>query len=138
MITGNKMSRLLKQIKLVGIFICTTIFTVGCEKQNVLPVSSNNTITAASVSYLTNATIGAFSAATAATINGNDIIFNYTGAAATAVDVTKMRIYVTLPNNAKLTQPLDGLKDLTNPLPISVMAGNGSIRNYNIKVVKIP
>jgi len=125
-----------KYTKIFGFLICVLALFTGCQDIDQLPDSSDCTITAARAQYLTDATANTYSTAVTGVITDTNITFTYTGAAATSLIINKMRIYVTIPNSAKITPSLTGLKDLTSPLNITVTAGDGTVKNYTISVVK--
>jgi len=121
---------------ILGVLFLAIILLTRCQKLPEVTKSSNCSITAANAAYLTNATTGTFSATNAGVISGTNITFTYTGTAATAVDITKMRLYVTVSNSAVITPSLTGLKDMTTPLTITVTASDGTTQQYTITVVK--
>lgn len=125
-----------KYTTIFGFLFCVLALFTGCQDVDQLADSSDCTITAARAQYLTDAVANTFSTAVTGVITDGNITFTYTGAAATSLIINKMRIYVTIPNSAKITPSLSGLKDLTNPLKITVTAGDGTVKDYTLSVVK--
>ena len=125
-----------KYTTIFGFIFCVLTLFIGCQDIDQLADSSDCTITAARAQYLTSATAGTFSTAVTGVIGDSTVTFTYTGTAATALDITNMRIYVTIPNSAKITPSLTGLKNMTNPLDIKVTAGDGTVKKYTISVIK--
>lgn len=118
--------------------ICLLLLTgciVACQKQDNVVFSADNenvSMTAEIFGNTSTTWAAEFSA------RKDTIYFNvpyYLSTTATAVtDLSKMQLRATLPRGATITPALAGIKDLTSPIQVSIMANNGEKRDYVIAV----
>lgn len=113
-----------------AVFVVTAL--MGCQKPQYVEPNDEVTINSFSASLPGDARNRIFGS----TIRNDTVFVNidyfYPIDSDNEVDISKILLQATIPYDSKIIPSISGLVDLTNPLHVSVLAGNGSEKKYVI------
>lgn len=109
------------------VIVLSSYMFSSCAKEDDVKLSSNNAITTIKVRSSPDGVkeyIGVLAD------DNENFYFDIPVADWDAVDITKLTVIATIPVDATITPGLSGLSDLSEPLMITVTAGDNSTKNY--------
>lgn len=112
--------------------IILTSLSISCEKEDDVPRKTNNTIVSISVQceYKNQAENGNKEYKGRFGDDGKYIYFDIPSASKKLVDIKKLVVVASVLPDAVITPGLSGLKDLSEPFRITVVAGDKSLKTY--------